>query len=78
MLFLISTLTWVTEKELEPVIENKVEEFRWEKTWKFHSNGEKMRNASGQVKMGGSEKIKANMTLETKSLVSTYDNSSKK
>ena len=37
-----------------------------------------MRNASGQVKMGGSEKIKANMTLETKSLVSTYDNSSKK
>ena len=32
MLFLISTLTWVTEKELEPVIENKVEEFRWEKT----------------------------------------------
>ena len=37
-----------------------------------------MRNASGQVKMSGSEKIKANMILETKSLVNTYDNSSKK
>ena len=35
MLFLISTLTWVTEKELEPVIENKVEEFRWKKNMKI-------------------------------------------
>ena len=44
-----------------------------------------MRNDSCQVKMSGSEKIKANMntgrrllTQETKSLVSTYDISSKK
>ena len=35
MLFLISTLTWVTEKELEPVIENKVEEIRWKKNMKI-------------------------------------------
>ena len=35
MLFLISTLTWVTEKELEPMIENKVEEFRWKKNMKI-------------------------------------------
>ena len=31
------------------------------KTCKFHSGGEKMRNARDQVKMSGSEKIKANM-----------------
>ena len=37
------------EKELERVIEVKGDEFLWEKkTWKFHSGGEKMRNASGQ------------------------------
>ena len=35
MLFLMSTLTWVTEKELERVIENKVEEFRWKKNMKI-------------------------------------------
>ena len=35
-----------------------------------------MRHASGQVKMSGSEKIKANMNTGKKSLVSTYDNSS--
>ena len=27
------------------------------KTWKFQGGGEKMRNASGKVKMSGSEKI---------------------
>ena len=36
------------------------------KTWKFHSGGEKMRNASSQVKMRGSEKIIANMDTENK------------
>ena len=37
------------EKELERVIEDKGDEFLWKKkTWKFHSGGEKMRNASGQ------------------------------
>ena len=35
MLFLMSTLTWVTEKELERVIGNKVEEFRWKKNMKI-------------------------------------------
>ena len=39
------TLTWITEKELERVIENKGDEFRREKNM---ATGEKMRNASGQ------------------------------
>ena len=41
------------------------------KTWKFHSGGEKMRNASSQVKMSGSEKIIANMDTENK-IFGTY------
>ena len=36
------------------------------KPWKFHSGFEKMRNASGKVKMSGSEKIKTNMNTENK------------
>ena len=47
-LYLMSTLTWITEKELERVIKNKVNEFRGRKTLRFHSDSEKMRNASGQ------------------------------
>ena len=47
-LFLMSSLTWITEKELKRVIKNKRGEFRWKKDMKFHSSGEKMRNASGQ------------------------------
>ena len=47
----LSTLTWITEKELERVIKNKGDEFRWKKKHrKFHSSGEKMRNASSQQK----------------------------
>ena len=42
------TLTWITEKELERVIENKGDEFRWEKNMEIQRGGEKMRNASGQ------------------------------
>ena len=59
---MISTLEWVTEKELERVIKNKGDEFRWKKNVKIHSGGEKMRNADGQqetsnkVKMSDSEK----------------------
>ena len=34
-LFFMFTLTWITEKELERVIENKEDEFRQRKTWKF-------------------------------------------
>ena len=44
----LSKFPWITEKELEQVIENKGDEFRWKKTCKFHSGGEKMRNDSGQ------------------------------
>ena len=58
----MSTLMWITEKDLEQVLENKEEKFCW---WKFQSRGEKMRNASRQqgaaskVKMSGSEKNKS-------------------
>ena len=58
------TLTWITEKELERVIENKGDEFRRKKNMEIQSGGEKMRNASAQqvaaskVKMSGSEKYR--------------------
>ena len=42
------TLTWITEKELERVIENNGDEFRRKKNMEIQSGGEKMRNASGQ------------------------------
>ena len=41
------TLTWITEKELERVIENKRDEFRRKKNMEIQSGGEKVRNASG-------------------------------
>ena len=47
-LFFVFTLTWITEKELERVIENKGDEFRRKKNMEIQSGGEKMRNASGQ------------------------------
>ena len=59
------TLTWITEKELERVIENKGDE----KNMEIQSGGEKMRNASGQ--QGENErqwKIKANMNTGNKVL----------
>ena len=61
-LFLMFTLTWITEKELERVIENKRDEFCRKKNMKIQSGGETIRNVSGQegaaskVKMRGSEK----------------------
>ena len=42
------TITWITEKELERVIENKRDEFLRKKNMETQSGGEKMRNASGQ------------------------------
>ena len=33
--FFMFTLTWITEKELERVIENKGDEFRWKKNMKI-------------------------------------------
>ena len=47
-LFLMFTLTWITEKELERVIENKRDEFLRKKNMKIQSRGETIRNASGQ------------------------------
>ena len=73
------TPTWITEKELERVIENEGDKFLRKKNMEIQSGGEKMRNASGQ--QGEHQrpwKIKANLntTQETKYWVSTFDNSS--
>ena len=48
VIFYVFTLTWITEKELERVIENKGVEFRRKKNMKIQSVGKKMINASGQ------------------------------
>ena len=48
-------LAWITEEELERVIENKGDEFRRKKNMEIQSGGEKMLAAS-KVKMSGSEK----------------------
>ena len=48
-LFFMFALTWITEKELEPVIGNKGDEFRRKKNMEIQSGGEKSRNASGQL-----------------------------
>ena len=51
------TLTWITERELERVIENKGDEFRREKNMEIQSGGEKMRIlAASKVKISGGEK----------------------
>ena len=49
-LFFMSTLTWVTEKDLERVIGNKGDEFCRKKNMKIQSACETMRNASGSEK----------------------------
>ena len=63
------TLTWITEKELERVIENRRDEFCRKKNMKIQSGGETMRNASGQQgEDKGQRKIKANMNTGDKIL----------
>ena len=42
------TLMWITEKELERVIENKGDKFLRKKNIEIQSGGDKMRNASSQ------------------------------
>ena len=70
--YFLFTLTWITEKELERVIENKEDEFRWKKNMEIQSGNEKMTNASGQqgaaskMKMSGNGKQKRARTQETK------------
>ena len=69
VILLMFTLTWITEKQLERVTENKGDEFRRKKNMEIQSGGEKMRNAIGQ--QGESErqgKIKANMNTGNKIL----------
>ena len=39
-LFFMCTLTWIKEKELERVIENKGDEFRGKKNMEIQSGGE--------------------------------------
>ena len=41
-------LTWITEEELDRVIENKRDEFCRKKNMEIQSGCETMRNASGQ------------------------------
>ena len=53
-LFFRFTLTRITCRERERVIENKGDEFRRKKNMEIQSGGEKMRNASGQ--QGGNER----------------------
>ena len=48
--FFMFTLTWITEKELERVIENKDDEFRRKKNMEIQSGGEKMKRSGNQVK----------------------------
>ena len=50
------TLTQITKKELERVIENKRDEFRRKKNTKIQRGGGTMRNASGQ--QGEANKVK--------------------
>ena len=47
VIFYVFTLTWITEKELERVTENKRDEFCGKKDMKIQSGCETMRNASG-------------------------------
>ena len=48
-LFLMCTLMWITEKELERVNEHQGDEFRWKKKHEnFIEAVKKMRNAGGQ------------------------------
>ena len=47
-LFFMCTPTWITEKDLDRVLENKGDEFRRKKNMEIQRGGEKMRNASGQ------------------------------
>ena len=47
-LFFMFTQMWITEKDLERVIENKRDEFRRKKNMEIQSSGEKMKNARGQ------------------------------
>ena len=43
----MSTLTWVSGKQLEREINNNGDQFRWKKNMRIiYSGGEKMRNAS--------------------------------
>ena len=43
----MSTLTWITEKEIEREIKTEGHKFRWKKNKKFYSGGQrKRRNAS--------------------------------
>ena len=51
------TLTWITEKELERVIENKEDEFCRVKNMEIQSGGEKWEMlAASKVKMSVGEK----------------------
>ena len=52
----VSFSAWITEKELQRVIENKGDEFRRKKNIEIQSGGETMGNASAQ--QGAASKVK--------------------
>ena len=63
------TLTWITEKQIERVIENKGDEFCRKKNMKIQSGCKTMRNARGQ--QGENEqqsKVRANLNTGDKIL----------
>ena len=69
VLFFMFTLTLITDKELERVIENKGDKFRRKKNMEIQSGGEKMRSAS--IQQGENKpqwKMKANMNTGDKIL----------
>ena len=66
------TLTWITEKELARVTENKRDEFFWKKNTKIQSGGETMTNASGQQgENEGQWKIKAKLNTGSCSVINS-------
>ena len=60
----MSTLKWITEKELEQVIKNKGDEFRWKKNMKRAAVDKWEMLAASKVKMSGSEKNKSEQELK--------------
>ena len=66
----MSTLTWISGKELErEITKTKETDFVVRKTGKFYSGGEEMRNATAtEVKMRGSERKMNRTTYNTSSI----------
>ena len=73
--FFMFPLTWITEKQLERVIENKRDEFCRAKNMKIQSSRETMRNGSRQQGENERQKNKSEHEHRRQNWVSTYNNS---